>query len=237
MLEPCLKVLRLSDGKKGTTLGKLYQLLIDLDNLYGKPTNGLPERVRKKMHNLYMARWEYFDTPVFAAAYVSHSEFLQVAHSTADEVKFRTVLKAMATEQHTYNAMNVQWSQLKTAISIDEHGMSDDEAFSTEASKLQPFEWVRTYLYPWPDLQWALIRLAALQCSASACEHSWSVEGWIHSKKRNRLGQKNAKRLVRAYTNLILEAVLQDWEGHVLPWDIELIIEEPDSDSNSDSEE
>ena len=63
------------------------------------------------------------------------------------------------------------------------------------------------------------------------------MEGWIHSKKRNRLGQKNAERLVRAHTNLILEAVLQDWEGHVLPWDIELIIEEPDSDSNSDSEE
>ena len=21
------------------------------------------------------------------------------------------------------------------------------------------------------------------------CEHSWSIEGWVHSKKRNRLGQ------------------------------------------------
>ena len=35
----------------------------------------------------------------------------------------------------------------------------------------------------------------------------------------------------------MLEAVLEDWEAHVLPWDIELIIEEPDSGSNSDSEE
>jgi hypothetical protein len=26
-------------------------------------------------------------------------------------------------------------------------------------------------------------------CSASACEHCWSIEGWIHSKRRNRLHQ------------------------------------------------
>ena len=227
VLEPCLKVLRLSDGKKGVTLGKLYHLLIDLDNLYGNPIAELPERVRKKMHKLFMGRWEYFDTPVFAAAYVSHSEFLQVNHSVADEAKFKKVLQAMATEEHSYNAMNVEWSKLKTSLSIDEHGMCDDEAFSDAAKCLQPFEWVRTYLIYWPHLQWALMRLSSLQCSASACEHSWSIEGWIHSKKRNRLGQKNVERLVRAHTNLILEAVLEDWEAQVLPWDIELLIEEP----------
>eukprot|EP00962_Isochrysis_galbana_P006733 scaffold1813_cov129-Isochrysis_galbana.AAC.6 len=30
---------------------------------------------------------------------------------------------------------------------------------------------------------------------------SWSVEGWIHSKKRNRLGQKTVEQLVRSHTN------------------------------------
>ena len=137
----------------------------------------------------------------------------------------------MATEEHTYNKMNVQWGQLKTAINTNSFGLTDEEAFSSDANQLQPFEWVRTYLYPWPDLCRTLMRLAALQCSASACEHSWSVEGWIHSKKRNRLGQKNVERLVRAHTNLILEAVLEDWEAHVLPWDIELIIEEPNEEA------
>ena len=161
---------------------------------------------------------------------MSHPEFMQVVHAAGDETKFRKILKAMATTEHTYSKMNVQWAQLKTAIAVDSYGMNEEEAFSPDANKLQPWEWVRTYLYPWPDLCWALMRLAALQCSASACEHSWSVEGWVHSKKHNRLGQKNGERLVRAHTNLILEAVLEDWEAHVLPWDIELVIEEPDEE-------
>ena len=72
----------------------------------------------------------------------------------------------------------------------------------------------------------------SLACSASACEHSWSIEGWIHSKKRNRLGQKNVERLVRAHTNLILEAVLEDWEANVLPWEVEMVVEEPECEDS-----
>ena len=152
--------------------------------------------------------------------------------SGTDEAAFRRILKSMATEEHSLNAMTRQWAQLKTAISTDDYGLNDDEAFSAEQKKLQPFEWVRAHLYPWPDLQWALMRLASLACSASACEHSWSIEGWIHSKKRNRLGQKNVERLVRAHTNLILEAVLEDWEANVLPWEVEMVVEEPECEDS-----
>jgi hypothetical protein len=45
-------------------------------------------------------------------------------------------------------------------------------------------------------------------CSASACEHCWSVEGWIHSQRRNRLDQKLVEKLVRAHTNLVLREKL-----------------------------
>ena len=56
------------------------------------------------------------------------------------------------------------------------------------------------------------------------------VEGWIHSNKRNRLGQKNVERLLRVHTNLKLEAVLTDWREVVLPWDVEMIFDEPDDE-------
>ena len=102
--------------------------------------------------------------------------------------------------------------------------MDSDGAFSPAAQKLQGFEWAQAYLYPWPSLKRLVMRVASLQCSASGCEHSWSVEGWIHSKKRNRLGQTNVERLVRTHTNLILEHTLGDWEAHILPWDIEMIV-------------
>ena len=102
----------------------------------------------KKVHKLFMARWTYFDTDVFHAAYVSHPEFLQVQQSGTDEAAFRRILKSMATEEHSFNAMMRQWAQLKTAISTDDYGLIHDEAFSAEQQKLQPFEWVRAHLVP-----------------------------------------------------------------------------------------
>ena len=90
------------------------------------------------------------------------------------------------------------------------------------------FEWARTFLSPWPAMKWVALRLTSLTCSASGCEHSWSIEGWIHSKKRNRLGQTNVEMLVRAHTNLILDRTLEDWSATVLPWEIDMTIEEPE---------
>ena len=71
------------------------------------------------------------------------------------------------------------------------------------------------------------MRLNSLSTSASACEHSWSIEGWIHSKKRNRLGQRNVERLVRTHTNLRLQVAMKDYKAISKAWDIETIIEEP----------
>ena len=98
---------------------------------------------------------------------------------------------------------------------------------------------------------WVALKVVLLPCSASAYEHSWSIEGWIHSKRRNRLGQHLVECLVRTHTNLQLEHRLELYETGQLPWDIEMVVEEPlsddedrvpdcdcdsDSDSNSDSD-
>jgi hypothetical protein len=54
----------------------------------------------------------------------------------------------------------------------------------------------------------------------------WSIEGWIHSKRRNRLHQTLVEKLVRAHTNLVMRESLDDSLHHLLPWDIDLIIDE-----------
>jgi hypothetical protein len=51
--------------------------------------------------------------------------------------------------------------------------------------------------------------LCSVMTSASACEHMWSIEGWIHNKRRNRLAQPNVEKAVGAHGNLVLrEAML-----------------------------
>jgi hypothetical protein len=64
-----------------------------------------------------------------------------------------------------------------------------------------------------------------LSCSSSACEHNWSIEGGIHSR-RNRLGQDLVEPLVSTHTNLHLEYRLELYETGILPWDIEMTVEE-----------
>ena len=54
----------------------------------------------------------------------------------------------------------------------------------------------------------------------------------IHSNRRNRLGQKVVERLVRTHTNLKLEQRLEMYEARLLPWDIEMTVEEPVSDDD-----
>ena len=74
-----------------------------------------------------------------------------------------------------------------------------------------------------------------LSCSESACEHNWSIEGWIHSKRRNRFGQRLVESLVSTHTNLKLEQRLQIYETGLLPWDIEMTVEESVSDDEDGS--
>ncbi len=74
-----------------------------------------------------------------------------------------------------------------------------------------------------------------LTCSTSACDHNWSIEGWIHSNRRNRFGQKLVEFLVWTHTNLKLEQRLETYEVGLLPWYIEMTVEEPVSDDDDGS--
>jgi hypothetical protein len=113
-----------------------------------------------------------------------------------------------------------------------EHG-----AFSTKMMQKKQEVWIATFLEGVTDAQgnlifealsWFAYKVSGVMCSASACEHCWSIEGWIHSKRRNKLGQKMVERLVRAHTNLVLRETLDMAIEHLLPWDIELVISEPE---------
>jgi hypothetical protein len=92
--------------------------------------------------------------------------------------------------------------------------------------------WIRTFFKPWPERRWLTLKVVFLTCSDSTCEHNWSMEGWIHSKRRNRLGQDIVERLVRTHTNLHLEYRLEFYETGMFPWNIEMTVEESLSDES-----
>ena len=152
----------------------------------------------------------------------------------------RNVFRKMATDEHPIGALMADYARLRTALVARSHGLNDHEAFSAHARTLAPWEWARTFLYNFEHVAWAAKRILSLRCSASECEHAWSIEGWLHSKKRNRLGQTNVERLLRVHTNLSLESTLEEWTATALPWDSEMIIDDPDDlpeSTDDDSDE
>ena len=100
--EPCLKVLRLTDGKSGATLGKIYGMFLQLDAAYSKEISGLDEDIRKSIHKIFMARWEYFHTPIFTASYLLEPEFIHAKASKKELGELYEVLQCMATDTHSF---------------------------------------------------------------------------------------------------------------------------------------
>ena len=82
------------------------------------------------------------------------------------------------------------------------HTMSTMSNMNT-TSDTTYYEYLTSCVYP--DL-----KVVLLSCSVSGYDDNWSIEGWIQSKRRNRLGQH-------------LET------GQLL-WDMEMVVEEPLSD-------
>ncbi len=58
-----------SDGMKGVTPAILYNMCLGLDNLYSESIDGLDESIRKKVHALFMVRWNTFHAPVHSACF------------------------------------------------------------------------------------------------------------------------------------------------------------------------
>ena len=239
-LEPIIRVLRLTDGKSGATLGKVYGWCANIAANYLEAIPGVTEEEAERIHRLFNARWLYFHTNVFTAAMFLDSEFINDKHTKKEEDEFREVLELLAATPDcpfTEDEMVTDWSCMKTALLTKSSGLNDKAAFTVRACKMAAFEWARTYLYHWPAIMWVAMRLGGLSCSASGCEHSWSIEGWIHSKKRNRLGQNKVQRLVRTHSNLLLEGNIEGWRATSLPWEIDMQIHMGESDESNESDE
>ncbi len=97
-------------------------------------------------------------------------------------------------------------------VKDDAHG-----DFTPEMIKIPQETWIETFVQGVTDKITGLpifkklasfaYKVSGVMCSASACEHCWSIQRWIHSKRRNTVHQKLVEKLVRAHTKLVLGRV------------------------------
>ena len=83
------------------------------------------------------------------------------------------------------------------------------------------------------NLSWFAKKLCLVMTCASAYEHMWSIEGWIHNKRRNTLVQPNIERGVRAHGNLVLRKAMLISKEQKVAWDSQTRIREPDRHTNA----
>ena len=65
VMTPALTLLRLTDGKAGATLGKVYSMFANLNQAFREEVGGIDKTTRTRMDALFLARWTYFHDPVF----------------------------------------------------------------------------------------------------------------------------------------------------------------------------
>ena len=219
-----MQLIRLTDGKKGTTLGKVYGYMLVLDKLYSKPIDGIPERMREKMHKIFMARWAYFHTPLMTAAYILEPEYIRRTFSRDEKIELFRVMASFANDAHTLADLKKEYAQMKHQVDKLLNNFGDDTPWE-HVYGMTVLEWNSTYLFQWESLNWFADRLGCVPCSSSKCEHGWSIESWVHSARRNRLTQTTTEHMVRFHSNLLLEEAMNTWDANVLPWEEELFIE------------
>lgn len=162
ILEPVLRLLRMTDTKRGATLGKVYGYMLQLDAHYNTELDGLDEDVRRKLHTLFMARWEYFHVPIMTAAYRFEPEFMRRKFSKHELDEVKVVLKQMAAPEHTYPQLLCDLADFEDALATGSHDLNNAVAFSEKAKSMASYKWAKIYLTDFEHLQWAVMRIVAL---------------------------------------------------------------------------
>ena len=212
VLEPALLALRLADGKRGASLGDLYGALLKLDHFYRNEIEGLDASIRDKIHKLFMARWKYFHNDIMTAGYRFTPKYMHQfiknrdtpPKDTTEEKATKNYFKVFFRKPSELNAFLLEVTAFEESLSQGKGMLNEQFAFSDMAKQQPLHRWAATYLSEWPTLCDFVKRLHSVPCSASACEHAWSIQGWFTSKRRNRLRETVLQRLMRLHSNLLI---------------------------------
>jgi hypothetical protein len=95
-----------------------------------------------------------------------------------------------------------QYNMFREHIMDKESRIHKNCAFNERGLRYTAVDRVDMFMIQYPHLQWAARRIISVATSASACERSWSTEGWLHSERRNRLSQSRVEELMRIRSSL-----------------------------------
>ncbi len=78
--------------------------------------------------------------------------------------------------------MKLKYEELRITCQSGSHNLHSDmndrepEVFHTDCMKSHMHVWIKTFFKPCPALMWVALKVVLLSCSASVCEHNWSIQ-------------------------------------------------------------
>ena len=197
-----------------------------------------------------------FHAPVHSACFIMDKAFCRMQHDDAARKDLFQVMEAFSKVKDAdgqmfgpvFKTMKSEFVAWQEAISAKKYDLHDEKqhdqpegAFTQRNMNRSQQSWVKTFMQDVMDekgqslfdnLAWFAKKLCSVMTSASACEHMWSIEGWIHNKRRNRLAQPNVEKAVRAHGNLVLRKAILLSRQQKVAWDSQTRISEPDRHTN-----
>ncbi|XP_058007664.1 uncharacterized protein LOC110641407 [Hevea brasiliensis] len=150
---PLVHVLRLVDGEKRPAMGYIYEAMDRAEEAIAK-SFGEKEEKYKAVLEIINKRWEsQLHQPLHAAGHYLNSEFFYSNTQIATDEEVMTGL----------------YTVLQSA------GIFGMPVTIRNRTTMSPAEWWNAYRASTPDLRNSAIKMLSLTCSASGCEHNWSI--------------------------------------------------------------
>jgi len=224
VLEPVVKLMRLTDGKHGASPGLIAMQFMEVDEWFGQASGTFPDLdnyapgMHAKINALWVARWNQTDHPVFGAAKLLEPRLFKANPGHIFRQQLISSLKQIAKTPecpYTWKEMDAGWSTLRQKAATLPY-FFDDLAQTQDA----PSWWLDNMGGgAFEAIQWAAVRITSIAKSASICETTNSHEGAIHTAKRNRLGQDTVQMLLKLHLNLLLKKKFECWDPKKSFWE------------------
>ncbi|KAL4638941.1 hypothetical protein ACB092_03G182200 [Castanea dentata] len=176
-----VRVLRLVDEEKRSTMGYIYEAMDQAKEAIEKYFNRREERYRE-IFEIIDRRWDcQLHRPLHVAGYFLNPKFFYDNRTEIELVPNINQQDKILEELTLYNR---------------EEGLFGLEMAKRQRKKKAPADWWSAYGASTPSLQQFAVKVLSLACSSSRCEWNWSMFENVHSKKRNRLAQSRVNDLV-----------------------------------------
>ena len=193
IMEPVLIFLRENDGnlKKapGNSIGHAYFNFYQIDQFY-KNSETIKPIHRTALSKILNERWVFGHNKLHSAAFVVHPFYRTYKQDQNPEVMgdFFDLLDCWCTQ-------DVKVEVLKQLMTY-RNGLGMFARSETSQLVNDPISFWSLFGSSTPELQALAIKILQQNTSASACETNWSTYDYIFNKKRNRLNNDTAEKLV-----------------------------------------